>query len=70
MNELNWRNSWDVKILFKRKWKDFGKIIEKGKKVHDKFVSKYYFHKYKSFNNLSKVKEDLYLNPYIFKLHH
>ena len=67
--EVNWRNSWYVKISFKRKWKDLCKITEKGKKVHDKFVSKYNCYKYKSFNNLSKVKEDLYLNPYIFKLH-
>lgn len=43
-------------IQEKVKEKDLGKIIEKGKNVHDKFVSKYYFYKYKIFNNLSKIK--------------
>lgn len=35
------------KDIIKREWKELGKIIEKGKRVHDKLISRYYFYSHK-----------------------
>lgn len=43
--------------------KGVGKIIEKGRRIHNQFISRYYFYSHK----ILKVKEDDLASLFVFK---